>query len=113
MFIHLNLIKPREITNPRIYMYEISETAAEKWKIAVDDPDCQIIALTGAGISAESGIPTFRGEDGYWKIGSLNYTPMEMATLERFRDYPFCKFQTCKFVNFKKCICKFPNLFFL
>ena len=69
-------------------MYEISETVAEKWKTAVDDPDCQIIALTGAGISAESGIPTFRGEDGYWKIGSLNYTPMEMATLERFRDYP-------------------------
>ena len=50
-------------------MYEISETAAEKWKTAVDDPDCQIIALTGAGISAESGIPTFQGEDGYWKIG--------------------------------------------
>ena len=70
-------------------MYEISETVAEKWKTAVDDPDCQIIALTGAGISAESGIPTFRGEDGYWKIGSLNYTPMEMATLERFRDYPW------------------------
>ena len=69
-------------------MYEISETIAEKWKTAVDDPDFQIIALTGAGMSAESGIPTFRGEDGYWKIGSLNYTPMEMATLERFRDYP-------------------------
>ena len=50
-------------------MYEISETVAEKWKTVVDYPDCQIIALTGAGISAESGIPTFRGEDGYWKIG--------------------------------------------
>ena len=63
-------------------MYAISETVAEKWKTAVNDPDCQIIALTGAGILAESGIPTFRGEDGYWKIGSLNYTSMEMATLE-------------------------------
>ena len=70
MFLHLNLIKPSEITNPRIYMYEISETEAEKWKTAVDNPDCQIIALTGADISAESGMPTFRGEDGYWKIGS-------------------------------------------
>ena len=70
-------------------MYEISETVAEKWKTAVDNQDCQIIALTGAGISAESGIPTFRGEDGYWKIGSMNFTPMEIATIEIFRDYPW------------------------
>ena len=70
-------------------MYQISETLAGKWKTAVDDPDCQIITLTGAGISAESGIPTFRGEDGYWKIGSMNYTPMEMATVEKFRNYPW------------------------
>ena len=69
-------------------MYEIPETVAEKWKTAVDNRDCRIIGLTGAGISAESGIPTFRGEDGYWKIGSMNFTPMEIATLERFRDYP-------------------------
>jgi NAD-dependent deacetylase len=89
VFLHLNLIKPKEITNPRIDMYQISETLAGKWKTAVDDPDCQIIALTGAGISAESGIPTFRGEDGYWKIGSMNYTPMEMATVEKFRNYPW------------------------
>ena len=89
MFLHLNLIKLREITNPRIDMYQISETVAEIWKTAVDDPDCQIIALTGAGISAESGIPTFRGEDGYWKIGSINYTPMEMATVEKFQEYPW------------------------
>ena len=62
-------------------MYEISETVMGKWKTAVDNRDCQIIALTGAGISAEGGIPTFRREDGYWKIGSMNFTPMEMATL--------------------------------
>ena len=69
-------------------MYEISEIVAEKWKTAVDNRNCQIIGLTGAGISAESGIPTFRGADGYWKIGSMNFTPIEIATLERFRDYP-------------------------
>ena len=36
--------------------------------------------ITGAGVSAASGIPTFSGEDGFWTIGSKNYTPMEMAT---------------------------------
>jgi len=41
----------------------------------------KIIFLVGAGISAESGIPTFRGFDGFWTIGSKNYTPQEMGTL--------------------------------
>ena len=70
-------------------MYQISEKVVEIWETAVNNPDCQIIALTGAGISAESGIPTFRREDGYWKIGLMNYTPMEMATNEKFQDYPW------------------------
>lgn len=44
--------------------------------------------ITGAGVSAESGIPTFRGSDGYWTIGSKNYTPMEMATREMYISQP-------------------------
>ena len=36
--------------------------------------------ITGAGVSASSGIPTFRGNDGFWTVGSVNYTPQEMAT---------------------------------
>jgi len=36
--------------------------------------------LTGAGISAESGIPTFRGENGLWK----NLSPHELASIEAF-----------------------------
>ena len=32
-----------------------------------------VVVLTGAGISAESGIPTFRGTDGYWVVGSKEY----------------------------------------
>ena len=44
--------------------------------------------ITGAGVSAESGIPTFRGEDGYWTIGSANYTPQEMATRRMYLCQP-------------------------
>ncbi|MDD3733164.1 MAG: NAD-dependent deacylase [candidate division Zixibacteria bacterium] len=39
------------------------------------------VVLTGAGISAESGVPTFRGKDGLWK----QYRAEELATLEAFR----------------------------
>ena len=43
-----------------------------------------IVVLTGAGISAESGIPTFRGEEGLWQ----NYRPEELATPEAFQNDP-------------------------
>jgi NAD-dependent deacetylase len=48
----------------------------------------KVVALTGAGISAESGIPTFRGEEGYWVVGSRNYMPQEMATRDMFERRP-------------------------
>lgn len=44
--------------------------------------------ITGAGVSAASGIPTFRGEDGYWTIGSKNYAPQEMATRDMYQNNP-------------------------
>lgn len=47
-----------------------------------------VCVLTGAGISAESGIPTFRGKDGYWVVGSRNYMPEEMATARMFWRQP-------------------------
>ena len=47
-----------------------------------------VLWLTGAGVSAESGIPTFRGKEGYWRIGSSNYRPEEMATMAAFREMP-------------------------
>lgn len=47
-----------------------------------------IVFLTGAGISAESGIPTFRGPEGFWRVGSTNYKPQELATFEAFRRMP-------------------------
>ncbi len=42
------------------------------------------IALTGAGISVESGIPTFRGAQGLWE----KYDIMEYAHIESFRHDP-------------------------
>lgn len=47
-----------------------------------------VCVLTGAGISAESGIPTFRGTEGYWTLGSRNYMPEEMATARLFARHP-------------------------
>lgn len=43
-----------------------------------------IVILSGAGISAESGIPTFRGAGGYWR----RYQASSLATLEAFKDNP-------------------------
>jgi NAD-dependent deacetylase len=48
----------------------------------------KIVVLTGAGISAESGIPTFRGPEGFWTVGSTNYRPEEMATFAMFSRNP-------------------------
>lgn len=47
-----------------------------------------LVFLTGAGISAESGIPTFRGPEGFWRVGSRNYHPQEMATARAFASMP-------------------------
>jgi len=41
-------------------------------------PDHRVFVLTGAGISAESGIPTFRDSDGLWN----GYRVEEVATPE-------------------------------
>lgn len=49
----------------------------------------KITILTGAGISAESGIPTFRGKEGYWTVGSKEYHPEEMATQKMFQRQPY------------------------
>ena len=46
------------------------------------------IFITGAGVSNDSGIPTFRGNDGFWTIGSVNYTPQEMATRKMYCENP-------------------------
>lgn len=51
-------------------------------QLMIDLKPC--VALTGAGISAESGIPTFRSKGGLWE----KYDPMIYASIEAFREDP-------------------------
>ena len=46
------------------------------------------LVLTGAGVSAESGVPTFRGKEGYWVVGSRHYHAQELATRAAFCRMP-------------------------
>ena len=43
-----------------------------------------IVILTGAGVSAESGVPTFRGAGGLWRT----YNATDLATPQAFRSNP-------------------------
>jgi NAD-dependent deacetylase len=53
---------------------------AREWLAAAES----VAVLTGAGISAESGVPTFRGASGLWK----EFKPEELATPEAFARDP-------------------------
>jgi NAD-dependent deacetylase len=44
----------------------------------------RVVALTGAGISVESGVPSFRGVGGLWD----RYDPLEYAHIQAFRRNP-------------------------
>ena len=44
----------------------------------------RILVLTGAGVSAESGVPTFRGEGGLWR----DHRPEDLATPSAFAKDP-------------------------
>lgn len=44
----------------------------------------RITVMTGAGVSAASGVPTFRGADGLWK----QFRPESLATVEAFARDP-------------------------
>jgi NAD-dependent deacetylase len=59
------------------------ENEIEALKKILQDAE-RITVLTGAGISAESGVPTFRGADGLWQ----NHRATELATPEAFSRNP-------------------------
>jgi len=44
----------------------------------------KVVASTGAGVSAESGVPTFRGQDGIWN----KMNPEELASVDGFMANP-------------------------
>jgi NAD-dependent deacetylase len=60
-------------------MIKVSNTLIERLKEAES-----IVFFTGAGISAESGIPTFRGKDGIWN----KLKPEELANFNAFMKNP-------------------------
>jgi NAD-dependent deacetylase len=62
----------------------------------------RLTVLTGAGLSADSGIPTFRDADGFWTVGSKNYMPEEMATYRMFCTEPL---EVWKWYLYRKGIC--------
>ena len=63
-------------------MLELEEKIGQAREIINDASN--IVVLTGAGISAESGVPTFRGQEGLWQ----NYRPEELATPDAFWKDP-------------------------
>ncbi|HEX9902231.1 MAG TPA: Sir2 family NAD-dependent protein deacetylase, partial [Acidobacteriota bacterium] len=52
--------------------------------LALLDSTTRVAVLTGSGISAESGIPTFRGEYGLWR----QFRAEELARPEAFERDP-------------------------
>ncbi len=61
----------------------MSERAIEKVKAIVSDSN-NIVAFSGAGLSAESGIPTYRGAGGLWS----EYDPGKYANINYFLHDP-------------------------
>lgn len=51
---------------------------------ALLDGSRKVVVLTGAGVSAESGVPTFRGREGLWK----KYKPEDLARPDAFATHP-------------------------
>lgn len=64
--------------------------------------------LTGAGVSADSGIPTYRGSDGIWVKGTQYHKPEEFGTYKYFIEH---QEEVWQYVLFRKKMIEeaFPN----
>jgi NAD-dependent deacetylase len=65
---------------------------------------CYTVVFTGAGISAESGIPTFRGDSGFWS----KYDPMSLE-LGFFQNHPEKSWKVLKEIFFEYLVDARPN----
>jgi NAD-dependent deacetylase len=64
-----------------------------------------IVAFTGAGVSAESGIPTYRGVGGLWK----SYDPSKYANIDYFLEDPSYYWNFFKDIRYRALIESKPN----
>ena len=72
---HYNWHKRKDLIECRVEMRKAAEMICQAQKT---------VALTGAGISVESGIPDFRSAGGLWE----RFDPMEYGTIDAFRANP-------------------------
>lgn len=69
-------------------------------KLSINENDGKLFTfLTGAGVSVDSNIPTYRGEGGLWVKGSKFHKPEDFATYAYFIQNPE---EFWQFVLFRK-----------
>ena len=71
-------------------MYNLKKSLEESKSILLKTD--AILIITGAGMSVDSGIPTYRGNNGLWekeiKINNKMYSYDEISSLKMWKDFP-------------------------
>ncbi|XP_062308501.1 NAD-dependent protein deacylase sirtuin-5, mitochondrial-like [Osmerus eperlanus] len=75
LFARLRAPSPQDMARPSSDLAAFREIFSKAKHVAI---------LTGAGVSAESGVPTFRGDGGYWR----KWQAQDLATPEAFSRNP-------------------------